>query len=92
MRGRPQQRAGGYSPRTFQGSIQPIPGDIIQTTRSTHSRRMAQLRIWLTPRVSEGDRRGHGDGEERKVRGKQTMSFTAFGKDPITATIDDPMT
>jgi len=83
--------AGGYNPQTFQGGIRPIPGDIIQNnTIDARNNQNATIQFWLTPHgFLKGIAANMATAKTGTVRGKKTLSFTAFGKFPITATIDD---
>ena len=83
--------AGGYNPQTFQGGIRPIPGDIIMNTtidaRGTNQN--AAIQFWLTPHgFLKGIAANMASANTATVRGKKTLTFTAFGKFPMTATID----
>ena len=84
--------AGGYNPQTFQGGIRPIPGDIIQTNtidaRGTNQN--AAIQYWLMPHgFLKGIAANMATAKTGTSRGKKTLSFMAFNKFPITATIDD---
>ncbi|PYR81024.1 MAG: hypothetical protein DMF87_06890 [Acidobacteria bacterium] len=83
--------AGGYNPQTFQGGIRPIPGDIIQnnTIDARATNQNAAIQFWLTPHgFLKGIAANMATAKTATVRGKKTLAFTAFGKFPITATID----
>jgi glyoxylase-like metal-dependent hydrolase (beta-lactamase superfamily II) len=84
--------AGGYNPQTFQGGIRPIPGDIVMNTtidaRGTNQN--AAIQFWLTPHgFLKGIAANMASAKTGTSRGKKTLTFSAFGKFPITATIDD---
>ena len=83
--------AGGYNPQTFQGGIRPIPGDIIQNnTIDARNNQNATIQFWLTPHgFLKGIAANMATAKTGAVRGKKTLTFTAFGKFPFTATIDD---
>src|SRR5439155_9265212 len=83
--------AGGYNPQTFQGGIRPIPGDIIQNnTIDARNNQNAMIQFWLMPHgFLKGIAANMATAKTGTVRGKKTLTFTAFGKFPITATIDD---
>jgi glyoxylase-like metal-dependent hydrolase (beta-lactamase superfamily II) len=83
--------AGGYNPQTFQGGIRPIPGDIIQN-QTIDGRAQTQggaIAFWLTPHgFLKGAAANAASAKTSTVRGKRTITFTALGKFPITATLD----
>jgi glyoxylase-like metal-dependent hydrolase (beta-lactamase superfamily II) len=84
--------AGGYNPQTFQGGIRPIPGDIIQnnTIDARGNNQNAAIQLWLTPHgFLKGIAANMASAKTGTVRGKKTLTFMAFNKFPITATIDD---
>src|SRR6478672_10500446 len=85
--------AGGYNPQTFQGGIRPIPGDIIQNNTvdaRNNNNQNALIQFWLTPHgFLKGIAANMATAKTAAARGKKTLSFMAFGKFPITATIDD---
>ena len=82
--------AGGYNPVTFQGSIRPIPGDIIQNQNTDGRTEVGALNIWLTPHgFLKGATANAGTAKTSTVRGKKTVSFTAFGKYTVTGTLND---
>jgi len=83
--------AGGYNPQTFQGGIRPIPGDIIMnTTIDARNNQNAAIQFWLTPHgFLKGIAANMASAKTATVRGKKTLTFTAFGKFPLTATIDN---
>ena len=83
--------AGGYNPQTFQGGIRPIPGDIIQNnTIDARNNQNAMIQFWLTPQgFLKGIAANMATAKTGAARGKKTLSFMAFGRFPITATIDD---
>jgi glyoxylase-like metal-dependent hydrolase (beta-lactamase superfamily II) len=81
--------AGGYNPTTFQGGIRPIPGDVIQNQTIDARAQNGAIAFWLTPHgFLKGIAANMTTAKASMVRGKRTMSFTAFGKYPITATLD----
>jgi glyoxylase-like metal-dependent hydrolase (beta-lactamase superfamily II) len=81
--------AGGYNPQTFQGGIRPIPGDIIQNTTIDARQQNGAIQFWLTPHgFLKGVAANAGTVKTGTARGKKTLTFTAFGKYPITATVD----
>jgi glyoxylase-like metal-dependent hydrolase (beta-lactamase superfamily II) len=83
--------AGGYNPTTFQGGIRPIPGDVIQNqTIDARTGQNGAIAFWLTPHgFVKGVTANMATAKTATVRGKKTLTFTAFGKFPITATLDD---
>jgi len=84
--------AGGYNPQTFQGGIRPIPGDIVQnnTIDARGTNQNAAIQFWLTPHgFLKGIAANLATAKTGAARGKKTLSFMAFNKFPITATIDD---
>jgi glyoxylase-like metal-dependent hydrolase (beta-lactamase superfamily II) len=83
--------AGGYNPQTFQGGIRPIPGDIVMnTTIDARNNQNATIQFWLTPHgFLKGIAANMASAKTATVRGKKTLTFTAFAKFPITATIDE---
>src|SRR5258705_3447151 len=83
--------AGGYNPQTFQGGIRPIPGDIIQNnTINARTNENAMIQFLLTPHgFLKGVATNMATAKTGTVRRKKTLSFMAFGKFPITATLDD---
>lgn len=82
--------AGGYNPVTFQGSIRPIPGDIIQNQNTDGRTEVGALNIWLTPHgFLKGATANAATAKTSTVRGKKTVSFTAFGKYTVTGTLND---
>ena len=82
--------AGGYNPMTFQGGIRPVPGDIIQNTTFDARQPNGAIAFWLTPHgFIKGAMANLATAKTQMLRGKRTVSFTGFGKFPITATIDD---
>jgi glyoxylase-like metal-dependent hydrolase (beta-lactamase superfamily II) len=81
--------AGGYNRETFQGGIRPIPGDIIQNTTVDARTPAGAIQAWLTPHgFLKGAALNATTLRAATVRGKKTLSFTAFGRFPITATLD----
>jgi glyoxylase-like metal-dependent hydrolase (beta-lactamase superfamily II) len=82
--------AGGYNPTTFQGGIRPIPGDMIQNQTFDGRNQAGAIAFWLTPHgFLKGAAANLPSAKAAVVRGKRTVTFTAFGKFPITATLDD---
>ena len=81
--------AGGYNPQTFQGGIRPIPGDIIQNNTINGRNENGAIQFWLTPHgFLKGAAANMASLKTATARGKKTLTFTAFNKFPITATID----
>jgi len=81
--------AGGYNPQTFQGGIRPIPGDIVQNNTINGRMENGAIQFWLTPHgFLKGAAANAATLKTATVRGKKTLTFTAFGKFPITATVD----
>jgi glyoxylase-like metal-dependent hydrolase (beta-lactamase superfamily II) len=82
--------AGGYNPTTFQGGIRPVPGDMIQNQTFDGRQQAGAIAFWLTPHgFLKGAAANLASAKAAIVRGKRTVTFTAFGKFPITATLDD---
>jgi glyoxylase-like metal-dependent hydrolase (beta-lactamase superfamily II) len=82
--------AGGYNPATFQGGIRPIPGDMIQNQTFDGRMQAGAIAFWLTPHgFLKGAAANLATAKAAIVRGKPTVTFTAFGKFPMTATFDD---
>jgi glyoxylase-like metal-dependent hydrolase (beta-lactamase superfamily II) len=82
--------AGGYNPTTFQGGIRPVPGDMIQNQTLDGRTQAGAIAFWLTPHgFLKGAAANLASAKAAIVRGKRTVTFTAFGKFPITATLDD---
>src|SRR5262245_51137986 len=82
--------AGGYNPTTFQGGIRPVPGDMIQNQTFDGRTQAGAIAFWLTPHgFLKGAAANLASAKAAVVRGKRTVTFTAFGKFPITATLDD---
>jgi len=82
--------AGGYNPQTFQGGIRPIPGDIIQNQTIDGRAQNGAIAFWLTPHgFLKGAAANASTAKAATARGKRTITFTAFGKFPITATLDN---
>ena len=82
--------AGGYNPTTFQGGIRPIPGDMIQNQTRDARTQAGAIAFWLTPHgFLKGAAANLASAKASIVRGKRTVTFTAFGKFPVTATLDD---
>jgi len=81
--------AGGYNPATGQGGIRPVPGDINQNQNTDGRTESGALNIWLTP---HGFLKGAAANSAKisGTRGKaKLVSFTAFGKYTVTATINE---
>jgi hypothetical protein len=82
--------AGGYNPQTFQGGIRPIPGDIVQNNTINARTDNGAIQFWLTPHgFLKGAAANAATLKTATVRGKKTLTFKAFDKFPITATVDD---
>jgi glyoxylase-like metal-dependent hydrolase (beta-lactamase superfamily II) len=82
--------AGGYNPQTFQGGIRPIPGDIIQNNTIDGRAQAGAIAFWLTPHgFLKGAAANAATAKTSTVKGKRTITFTALGKFPITATLDN---
>ena len=82
--------AGGYNPTTFQGGIRPVPGDMIQNQTLDARTQAGAIAFWLTPHgFLKGAAANLASAKAAIVRGKRTVTFTAFGKFPITATLDE---
>ena len=82
--------AGGYNPTTFQGGIRPVPGDMIQNQTFDARTQAGAIAFWLTPHgFLKGAAANLASAKAAVVRGKRTVTFTAFGKFPITGTLDD---
>jgi glyoxylase-like metal-dependent hydrolase (beta-lactamase superfamily II) len=82
--------AGGYNPATFQGGIRPVPGDMIQNQTLDARTQAGAIAFWLTPHgFLKGAAANLANAKASMVRGKRTVTFTAFGKFPITATFDE---
>src|SRR5262245_28769093 len=82
--------AGPFNANTGQGGIRPIPGDIIQNQNADGRTETGALNIWLTP---HGFLKGAAANGGAKISGKREkqklVSFTAFGKYTVTATINE---
>ena len=82
--------AGPFNPATGQGSIRPIPGDIIQNQSIDGRTDVGALNIWLTPHgFLKGAATNGGSAKTSIARGKKIVSFSAFGKYTVTGTIND---
>jgi glyoxylase-like metal-dependent hydrolase (beta-lactamase superfamily II) len=82
--------AGGYNPATFQGGIRPIPGPMIQNQTFDARTQAGAIGFWLTPHgFLKGAAANLATAKAAIVRGKPTVTFTAFGKFPITGTIGE---
>jgi glyoxylase-like metal-dependent hydrolase (beta-lactamase superfamily II) len=82
--------AGGYNPQTFQGGIRPIPGDIVQNNTINGRQQAGAIAFWLTPHgFLKGAAANAATAKASTVKGKRTITFTAFDKFPITATLDN---
>ena len=82
--------AGGYNATTFQGGIRPIPGDVIQNQTIDGRAQNGAIAFWLTPHgFLKGAAANLATAKASTVKGKKVVSFTAFGKFPITATLDE---
>jgi glyoxylase-like metal-dependent hydrolase (beta-lactamase superfamily II) len=81
--------AGGFNPATGQGSIRPIPGDIIQNQTTDGRTEVGALNVWLTPHgFLKGAAANAATATSSTVRGKRVVSFTA-GKHTVTGTLSD---
>jgi len=81
--------AGGYNPTTFQGGIRPVPGDMIQNQTFDGRMQAGAVAFWLTPHgFLKGAAANLASAKAAIVHGKRTVTFTAFGKFPMTATLD----
>ena len=82
--------AGGYNPTTFQGGIRPIPGVMIQNQTFDGRMQPGAIAFWLTPHgFLKGAAANLATAKATIVHGKPTVTFTAFGKFPITGTLDE---
>jgi glyoxylase-like metal-dependent hydrolase (beta-lactamase superfamily II) len=82
--------AGGYNPTTFQGGIRPVPGDMIQNQTLDARTQAGAIAFWLTPHgFLKGAAANLASAKAAIVRGKRTVTFTAFGKFPMTGTLDE---
>lgn len=84
--------AGPFNAATGQGGIRPIPGDIIQNPVADGRTELGAVNIWLTPHGFLKGALASGNAKietSRAMNGKTVVSFTAFGKYVITATLDD---
>src|SRR5262245_39059676 len=80
----------GYNPKTFQRGIRPIPGDIIQNNTINGRAQAGAIAFWLTPHgFLKGAAANAASAKASTVKGKRTITFTAFDKFPITATLDN---
>jgi glyoxylase-like metal-dependent hydrolase (beta-lactamase superfamily II) len=80
--------AGPFNPATGQGSIRPIPGDIVQNLSADGRTEIGSLNIWLTPHGFIKGALASGNAMVTS-RGKKTVvSFTAFDKYTVTGTLD----
>jgi glyoxylase-like metal-dependent hydrolase (beta-lactamase superfamily II) len=75
--------AGPFNPKTGQGGMRPIPGDVIQTVVRNGRTDAGLLQIWMTP---HGFLKG-AIANKAKVKGR-TISF-AVGKHIVTGTLND---
>src|SRR5262249_45964796 len=81
--------AGGYNPATFQGGIRPVPGDIIQNQNTDGRNGIGALNFWLTPHgFLKGAAANIGTAKVSLLRGKKVVSFDAFGKFKVSATLN----
>ena len=81
--------AGGFNPATGQGSIRPIPGDIIQNQTTDGRTEVGALNVWLTPHgFLKGAAANAATARLSRVGGKNVISFTA-GKHTVTGTLGD---
>ncbi len=82
--------AGPFNPATGQGSIRPIPGDIVQNQTADGRTDAGALTIWLTPHgFLKGAAANAATMKTSAGPGKRIVSFTAFGTYTVTGTIDD---
>jgi glyoxylase-like metal-dependent hydrolase (beta-lactamase superfamily II) len=82
--------AGPFNPSTGQGSIRPIPGDIIQNQNTDGRTEVGALNIWLTPHgFLKGAAANEATAKTSAARGRKIVSFTAFGKYIVTGTVND---
>jgi glyoxylase-like metal-dependent hydrolase (beta-lactamase superfamily II) len=82
--------AGGFNPATGQGGIRPVPGDIIQNLNTDGRTEVGALNIWLTPHGFLKGVAANGGATISGARGKaKLLSFKAFGKYTVTATINE---
>ena len=80
---------GGYNPTTFQGGIRPAPGDMIENQNTDGRTDVGALRMWLTPHgFLKGAAANAATARTSTVHGKKVVSFTAFGKYTVTATLN----
>ena len=81
---------GGYNPVTFQGGIRPAPGPIAETQNTDGRTEVGAVRVWLTPHgFLKGATANLATAKVSAVRGKQVVSFTAFGgKYTVTGAIN----
>ena len=80
---------GGYNPVTFQGGIRPAPGDMVENQNTDGRTEVGALRMWLTPHgFLKGAAANSSTAKVSTVRGKKVISFNAFGKYNIAATLD----
>ena len=79
---------GGYNPVTFIGGIRPAPGPIADTQTIDGRTEAGAVRVWVTPHgFLKGATVNLGTARVSAVRGKQVVSFTAFGgKYTVTGT------
>ena len=81
--------AGGFNPATGQGSIRPIPGDIIQNQTTDGRTEVGALNVWLTPHgFLKGAAANAATATSSTVRGKRVVSFVV-GKHTVTGTLSD---
>ena len=82
--------AGPFNPATGQGSIRPIPGDIIQNQTIDGRTEVGAINIWLTPHgFLKGAAANAATAKSSTVDGKRVVSFVAFGKYTVTGTLSD---
>jgi len=79
---------GGYNPVTFIGGIRPAPAPIADTQTIDGRTEAGAVRVWLTPHgFLKGAAANLGTARVSAARGKQVVSFTAFGgKYTVTGT------
>jgi glyoxylase-like metal-dependent hydrolase (beta-lactamase superfamily II) len=82
--------AGGFNPATGQGGIRPVPGDIIQNQTVDTRTEVGALNFWLTPHgFLKGAAVNAATAKTSSLRGRRSISFSAFGKYTVTGTVDE---
>jgi glyoxylase-like metal-dependent hydrolase (beta-lactamase superfamily II) len=80
---------GGYNPKTFQGGIRPAPGDIPENQNTNGETEAGAVRMWLTPHgFLKGAAANGAAAKSGTIRGKKSVSFTAFGKYNVTGILN----